>query len=111
MPYTTFMFSIHEFKENTYLIWDGDKNCTIVDSGCSDEHERKCLVDFTEPEGLKPIKLINTECHIDHVLSNKFLAEKYHLGLEMHKLDLPALNAVPNYGKSGCDTREVVELS
>ena len=105
-------FTFNPFQENTYLIWDDNKNCAIIDPGCSDEHERNELVEFIESEGLKPVKLLNTHCHIDHVLGNKFLAEKYNLGLEMHQLDLPVLNAVPNYGANfGFDTGEMVQPS
>ncbi len=105
-------FVFNPFQENTYLIWDDDKNCAIIDPGCADEYERNELVEFIEKEGLKPVKLLNTHCHVDHVLGNKFLAEKYNLGLEMHKLDLPVLNAVPSYGASyGFNTGPMVEPS
>ncbi len=105
-------FVFNPFQENTYLIWDEEKNCAIIDPGCADEYERNELVEFIEKEALKPIKLLNTHCHVDHVLGNKFLAEKYNLGLEMHKLDLPVLNAVPSYGASyGFNTGPMVEPS
>jgi hydroxyacylglutathione hydrolase len=105
-------FVFNPFQENTYLIWDEEKNCAIIDPGCSDEYERGELLDFIEKQGLKPIKLLNTHCHIDHVLGNRFLAEKYKLGLEMHKLDLPVLNVVPNYGRNfGFDTGPMVQPS
>lgn len=105
-------FTFNPFQENTYLIWDDEKNCAIIDPGCSDEHERSELVGFIETEKLKPVKLLNTHCHVDHVLGNKFLADKYDLGLEMHKLDLPVLNAVPSYGASyGFNTGPMVEPS
>lgn len=105
-------FVFNPFQENTYLIWDEEKNCAIIDPGCSDEYERDELVDFIEKQGLKPFKLLNTHCHIDHVLGNRFLAEKYKLDLEMHKLDLPVLNAVPNYGRNfGFDTGPMVQPS
>mgnify|MGYP002628691598 CR=1 FL=1 len=105
-------FVFNPFQENTYLIWDEAKNCAIIDPGCSDKHEREELVAFIEQQDLKPIKLLNTHCHIDHVLGNRFLSEKYELGLEMHKLDLPVLNSVPNYGKNfGFDTGEMVQPS
>ena len=104
--------TFNPFQENTYVVWDDDKNCAIIDPGCSDEHERGELVAFIESEGLNPIKLLNTHCHIDHVLGNRFISEKYDLGLEMHKLDLPVLNAVPNYGATfGFETEEMVQPS
>lgn len=105
-------FVFNPFQENTYLIWDEEMNCAIIDPGCADEYERNELVEFIKKEGLKPIKLLNTHCHVDHVLGNKFLADKYNLGLEMHKLDLPVLNAVPNYGATfGFNTGPMVEPS
>ena len=36
---------------------------------------------------LIPVKLINTHCHIDHILGNKFVSEKWGLQLYMHKTD------------------------
>ena len=45
-------------------------------------------------EGLKPVKLINTHCHIDHVLGNKFVSELWDLELYIHKEDLPVLENV-----------------
>jgi len=105
-------FTFNPFQENTYVLWDDAKNCAIIDPGCSDVHERNELVEFIEDQGLKPVKLLNTHCHIDHVLGNKFLAEKYKLGLEIHKLDLPVLNAVPSYGTNfGFDTGPMVQPS
>ena len=104
--------TFNPFQENTYVVWDDDKNCAIIDPGCSDEHERGELVAFIESEGLNPVKLLNTHCHIDHVLGNRFISEKYDLGLEIHKLDLPVLNAVPNYGATfGFETEEMVQPS
>ncbi|MDP6909581.1 MAG: MBL fold metallo-hydrolase [Flavobacteriales bacterium] len=110
MELRTFVFN--PFQENTYLIWDDQKNCAIIDPGCSDEHEQNQLASFIEDNGLRPIKLLNTHCHVDHVLGNKFLADKYGLKLEMNEGDVPVLNAVPNYGASfGFNTGEMVEPS
>ena len=103
-------FVFNPFQENTYVVWDDAFNCAIIDPGCADEHERKELVSFIEDSHLKPVKLLNTHCHADHVLGNRFVAEKYDLELEMHEGDLPMLNAVPSYGASyGFDTGPMVE--
>jgi hydroxyacylglutathione hydrolase len=46
--------------------------------------------------------VLNTHCHIDHVLGNFFVKEKYKTSLHIHKKDEPVLKAVkayaPNYG-------------
>ena len=85
-------FTFNPFQENTYVLYDETKECVIIDPGCYDESERKKLVSFIEDKKLKPVKLLNTHGHIDHMIGNKFIAEKYSIGLEMHKLDLSMLN-------------------
>ena len=42
---------------------------------------------------LKPVRLINTHCHIDHILGNAFVAKTWDLGLEIHQGGLPVLDA------------------
>jgi len=88
-------FTFNPFQENTYVLHDDSKECVIIDPGCFHEAERKELTDFIEKEGLKPVRLINTHCHIDHVFGNHFISKKYDLPLEIHEGELPVLNAVP----------------
>ena len=84
-------FTFSPFFENTYVLFDETKNCAIIDPGCYEQYEKEELVNFIENEGLKPVKLLNTHCHIDHVFGNKFIADKYNLQLEIHELDVPTL--------------------
>jgi glyoxylase-like metal-dependent hydrolase (beta-lactamase superfamily II) len=44
-------------------------------------------VDFISENNLKPIKLINTHCHLDHICGNKYVAETWGLKLEASFLD------------------------
>jgi len=105
-------FTFNPFQENTYLVWDDEKKCAIIDPGCYDAYERQELVEFIETMGLTPTKLLNTHCHVDHVLGNRFVAEQYGLSLEMHENDLPVLNAVPNYARHyGFETGEMIQPS
>ena len=88
-------FTFNPFQENTYLIYDDTKQCIIIDPGCIEDHEKMELTNFIENEGLTPVRLINTHCHIDHVFGNHFISEKYGLELEIHEGELPVLNSVP----------------
>ncbi len=90
-------FTFNGFQENTYILFDDTKKCVIIDPGCYAAEEQKVLTDYIEQNGLTPIKLLNTHCHIDHVLGNKFVSEKYNIGLEIHEKDLPTLHATPEY--------------
>lgn len=78
-------FTFNPFQENTYLLFDDTKECLIVDPGCFNSSERKELDEYIANNGLKPVKLLNTHAHIDHVLGNRHVAEKYNLGVELYK--------------------------
>lgn len=86
-------FTFNPFQENTYILYDESLASAIVDPGCSNSQERKMLVDFINLNKLKPVKLLNTHCHIDHILGNKFIADTYNLGLEANENDLRTLEA------------------
>lgn len=89
-------FTFNAFQENTYILYDETLECIIIDPGCNNDLEREKLVKFIEENKLVPKRLVNTHCHIDHVLGNKFVAEKYDLVLEAHEGEIPVLES--------CDT-------
>ena len=87
-------FTFNAFQENTYVVVDQEsKQCLIFDPGCSNESEVARLIAFLDEKNLTPMKLINTHCHIDHVLGNKAISEKYDLILEAHKDEVPILES------------------
>ncbi len=86
-------FTFNPFAENTYILYDATKECAIIDPGMSNPREEKELTDFIESEGLKPVLLLNTHCHIDHVLGNHHIAEIYGLKLSSHKGEVPVLDS------------------
>jgi len=88
-------FIFNPFQENTYVIYDQTKECIIIDPGCYTKEEENILSKFIINNKLNPIKIINTHCHIDHILGNKFANKKWGAELYMHKADLLLLeNAV-----------------
>ena len=91
-------FTFNGFQENTFILSDETKKCVIIDPGCYSNEEQQELTNFISENDLIPTKLLNTHCHIDHVLGNNFVASKYNIGLEMHEKDLPTLLATPEYG-------------
>ncbi|MFN0276005.1 MAG: MBL fold metallo-hydrolase [Chitinophagales bacterium] len=90
-------FVMNPFYENTYILWDETGACVVIDPGCYTKEEVEELEDFIRKEKLTPKYLINTHCHIDHVLGNKFIAEQYKIPLLMHKGEIPVLHEVVNY--------------
>lgn len=86
-------FTFNPFAENTYILFDETLECIIVDPGCYTKEEKKIVSDFILEHKLKPVKLLNTHCHIDHILGNQFIAQKYGLKLEIHKGEIPVLDS------------------
>ena len=95
-------FTFNPFQENTYIIWDNTKECLIIDPGCYEDYEKKSIKSFILENKLKPVKLINTHCHIDHIFGNRFLMETWNINLHMNNEDLPILlsahEVAKNYG-------------
>ncbi|RAU82066.1 MBL fold metallo-hydrolase [Pontibacter arcticus] len=89
--------TFNPFQENTYLLHDETKACVVIDPGCYEAHEREELKQYITDNGLKVERLLNTHCHIDHVLGNKFVADTYKVGLEIHAEDEQVLRSVPTY--------------
>lgn len=92
---TVAVFTFNPFQENTYLLYDDSGECILIDPGCYENHEKLELESFIRQHGLKPVRLINTHCHIDHIFGNNFVSKTWGLALEIHKGELPVLNAVP----------------
>lgn len=90
-------FTFNAFQENTYVLYDETKECLIIDPGCSDGNERKALEHYIKQHSLNPVKLINTHCHIDHVLGNKWVAETYGIELYMNEHEIKNLKATVAY--------------
>jgi len=85
-------------QENTYLIYDDTKECVVIDPGCSNAIEREQLIDKITELGLKPTRLINTHCHVDHIPGNPLIASTYGIGLEIHPDEVQVLSEAPAFG-------------
>jgi hydroxyacylglutathione hydrolase len=91
-------FTYNGFQENTYVLTDETNEAVIIDPGCYSSSEQTELYNFIKNNNLNPVKLLNTHCHIDHILGNNFVATKFGVELYIHQLDLPTLHATTEYG-------------
>jgi hydroxyacylglutathione hydrolase len=90
-------FSFNGFQENTYVVFDQQKNCVVIDPGCYERHEEQELLAFIQDNGLTPLALLNTHAHIDHVLGNQFVLDTFSIPFYLHENDLNTLHSVENY--------------
>jgi hydroxyacylglutathione hydrolase len=90
-------FTFNHFFENTYVLSDETGECVIIDPGCSQAAEQNELRQYIEAEGLKPVRLLNTHCHIDHILGNGFVKDSFGLKLEAHENEKPNIAKADAY--------------
>jgi glyoxylase-like metal-dependent hydrolase (beta-lactamase superfamily II) len=90
-------FVFNAFYENTYLLSSSNLETVILDPGCYENFEKKELTDFIKTNTLKPIAIINTHCHIDHVLGNDYLKKLYNIPLWIPATEKNLLRSVSTY--------------
>ncbi|WP_342646265.1 MBL fold metallo-hydrolase [Mucilaginibacter sp. CSA2-8R] len=88
-------FPNNPYQENTYLLYDDSGECAIIDPGMYTAAEQNAVVNFIAQHQLKPVMLLNTHCHIDHVLGNKFIFDQYGLKPQFHQGEMIVLEAMP----------------
>jgi hydroxyacylglutathione hydrolase len=93
----TFIFN--PFEENTYLLSDETSECIIIDPGCYSSSEKRELEEYITSRSLKPVKILLTHAHIDHILGINFLSGRFHLPLQMSSIETTLLQAAPTYGQ------------
>ncbi len=112
------IFTFNQFFENTFIISDSTNECIIIDPGCYDKNEKQILQDYILSNNLVPTRLINTHCHIDHILGNNFVSKTWDLELEIHHKDINLLKnskdiadlyGFVNYEKSPITNKFLVE--
>ena len=91
-------FTFSPVQENTYVLYNEKNQCCIIDPGCYFPEERKELQAAIENGGLKPVLLMNTHCHLDHVFGNQFVYETWGLKLHIHPKEKPVLDFAPQSG-------------
>lgn len=99
------VFTFNAFSENTIVLWDDEtKEAAIIDPGTSSASEEKILSEFISSNKLQVKYLINTHCHIDHILGCSFIKEKYNPVFYVPEQDIPLLeNAEQQAAMFGID--------
>ncbi len=92
-------FTFNLFSVNSFVLYDETKECIIVDPGCRNQEEREELIQFIETHQLKPVKLVNTHCHVDHVAGNAFVKEKWSVPICAHSEDISNLHDATGAGE------------
>jgi len=93
------IFTFSPIQENTYVLYNESKEAIIIDPGCYFTAEEETLKAFLSDNQLKPVLLLNTHCHLDHVFGNNWVHKQYGLELHFHPDDEKMLLYAPESGK------------
>lgn len=85
------------FQVNTYLLYDETGECAIIDPACYGSQEEEHLRAYIKEKQLKPVCVVNTHCHIDHILGNNYVFETYGLKPVIHRDGLSFLENAVEY--------------
>ena len=78
-------FVFNPFAENTYVVYDENiKDCVIIDPGCSNAGEENELFGYIDSHHLKPLMVIDTHGHIDHIVGNAAVKKRYGINVAAH---------------------------
>ncbi len=92
-------FVFNDFQENTFVLFDESNRCIIIDPGCFMNQEKTELEDFLQSNNLVPEKIVNTHSHVDHILGNSYLVDKYNLPVYAHEADEMLISTAREYAK------------
>ncbi len=96
------IFRFNPFSENTYVLFNDQKNGVIIDPGNWNEKENEILENFIKEKDISIKNILLTHAHIDHVLGLQWAFDSYKVAVKMHEEEKDVLDRNPmsarNYG-------------
>jgi glyoxylase-like metal-dependent hydrolase (beta-lactamase superfamily II) len=88
-------FTFSPMSENTYVLYNENKQACIIDPGCYFSAEKVQLEGFITQMELKVVYLLLTHAHLDHVFGLKWAADTFQLIPYLHQNELKVLERGP----------------
>ena len=91
------MFQIQAFvfnfaSENTYVLFNENKNAWLIDPGNMNEQETQAISNFITENNLNIQKIVLTHAHIDHVLGLQWAYDTFKVPVTIHQDDKEVLD-------------------
>lgn len=80
-------FVCNPLQENTYVVSDDSRECVVIDCGAFYDDERKAIVSYINTQQLKPVRLLCTHGHFDHIFGCDTIFDAFGLQPEVHSDD------------------------
>lgn len=88
-------FAFNPFSENTYIVFNENKDAYIIDPGNFTDQESEILEKFISDNDLKVQNILLTHAHIDHVLGLQNVFDKYQVPVLVHPFEQEILDRNP----------------
>lgn len=85
-------------SENTYILYNENKNAWLIDPGNMNGQETQAIHNFITENGLKIRKILLTHAHIDHVFGLQWAFDTFKVPVNMHKDDQEVLDMLQASG-------------
>ncbi len=85
-------FTFNPFSENTYVVYNENKNAVVVDPGNIQDFETNALEKFISENNLTVKNILLTHAHIDHVLGLQWAFDKFHVPVLLHEIEKEILD-------------------
>lgn len=91
-------FVFNPLQENSFLLYDESGDCILTDMGSYTVEEKKEVMYYIENNKLNPVKIVNTHCHVDHLLGNSFFKNKFKIPVAAHADDEFMISSAVEHG-------------
>lgn len=82
------MIVVGALETNCFLVYcEETQECAIVDPGAEGDK----IFALISEKGFKPVVILNTHGHVDHIGANRDMKERFNIPLRIHSLDSPML--------------------
>ena len=95
-------FAFNPFSENTYIIYNDEKEAFLIDPGNMPEAETQTLHSFIKTNELKVKNILLTHAHIDHIIGLQWAYDTFEVPVLIHFDEMEILErasfTAKNYG-------------
>lgn len=78
-------FIFNPLKVNTYLLWNQAGHCIVIDPGCHNVAEQRALSAFIKALNIKPMAILLTHGHMDHIAGTRYVSNTYEIDIYIHE--------------------------
>lgn len=104
-------FEVNPLRENSFVLSDESGECVFVDPGFFYREELREIKEYVADNNLKPVKIINTHCHFDHIMGVEFIRNEFDIPLCAHPDDAFWIEKATDQGQMfGFDMKPVAPI-